>query len=629
MRPARSREFLRHGAAILIPAVLLIAMLAVVAVAAEPDYQCPIYTPPKRLAAKAARAREVAYQKFAATVRQHPVAADATVPASANFIDDQVFGPIAAAGIPVARQTTDQEFLRRVMLDLTGRIPTAAQVDAFVADGSANKRNAMIDSLLGSTAYVDRWTQWWGDKFQVGSNYYNLISITSRNLFYFFLRDMVERDRPYNEFAAQIISASGDSLVNGPVNYLVRADQQGDPIQDSWDALTNNITTNFLGVQTQCISCHNGRGHLEPINLFLVVRNRTDFWRQSAFVSRLNFGQQAVDPYGVSARMIMEDGGGGGYSTTVPSSNPGPRPPRTGGPYQPVYMFSGATLASNNWRIELANLVNNDRQFARAAVNYLWAELFTVGIVDPPDNWDLARIDPNNPPAASTGFGLQPSNPALLEALTSEFISSGYSLKHMIRLMVQSNAYQLSSVPPDGWQAIYDSYYAKHISRRMTAEQIYDAVITATGTSTPMYVEGFTSPLTYAGQLPDITEPRSDGNITYFLSQFGRGDWNSTPRNSTSTVLQVLFLMNDNQINARTFASRDGSRSTRVATLLASNLSEAEMVRQLFISTLGRNPTADETAALQKDRGSRASLEDWLTDVQWALLNKLDFLFNY
>src|SRR5205823_5904289 len=100
----------------------------------------------------------------------------------------------------------------------------------------------------------------------------------------------------------------------------------------------------------------------------------------------------------------------------------------------------------------------------------------------------------------------------------------------------------------------------KHIPRRMTAEQIYDAVTSATGTATPMYVEGFSSPLLFAGQLPDTTEPRSDGNITNFLSQFGRGDWFNQTRNSTSTVLQVLFLMNDTQINARTFASRDGSR---------------------------------------------------------------------
>ena len=144
-----------------------------------------------------------------------------------------------------------------------------------------------------------------------------------------------------------------------------------------------------------------------------------------------------------------------------------------------------------------------------------------------------------------------------------------------------------------------------------------------------MYVEGFDRPLMYATQLPDTTEPRSDGTITNFLNQFGRGDWVSSPRNSTSTVLQVLFLMNDNQILSRSLASRDGSRSTRVAKLLASNVTEDEMLRQIFLSTLGRDATAAEKAVLQRNRASRASREDWLVDVQWALLNKLDFLFNY
>jgi hypothetical protein len=611
------------------PALALIA-LVVSLVASEPDYHCPVYAAPQRLADRERLGRQAAYQNFsrAAAVKRRAVRS-AAVPQSANFIDDFLFQKIASDGIPVAPPTTDQEFLRRITLDLTGRIQSAAQVDAFVADPSADKRTKMIDSLLGSTAYVDRWTQWWGDKFQVGSNYYNLISITSRNLFYFFVRDMVERDRPYNEFAAQVISSAGDSLATAPVNYLVRAYQQGDPIQDSWDAITNNITTNFLGVQTQCISCHDGRHHLEPINLFLLAHQRTDFWKQSAFVSRLNFGQESVNAGGASNRLILADGPAGGYTAQVPSNNPGQRPPRKGGPYKPVYIFTGSAPASSNWRTELANLITNDRQFARAAVNYLWAELFSVGIVDPPDNWDLARLDPAHPPDPSTGFALQPSNPALLEALATEFINSGYSLQHMIRLMVTSNAYQLSSRPPDGWQSIYSSYFAKHIPKRMTAEQIYDAVTAATGTATPMYVEGFDTPLMYAGQLPDPTEPRTDGNIQYFLSQFGRGDWFNQPRNSTSTILQVLFLMNDNQINARTFASRDGSRSTRVATLLASNLSEDEMVRQLFLSTLGREATDDEKAALQANRALRTSREDWLTDVQWALLNKLDFIFNY
>ncbi len=605
------------------------AALAISATAGEPDYHCPIYAAPQRLADQVRIARQVEFHRFSRAAQKQAERPAVAIPSSVNFIDDYIFGKIAADGLPVAPPTTDQEFLRRIMLDLTGRIPTAAQVDAFVTDSTADKRNAMIDSLLGSSAYVDRWALWWGNKFQVGSNYYNLVSITSRNRFYFYLRDMVERDRPYNEFAAQMITAAGDSLTNAPVNYLVRGYQPGDPIQDTWDAITNNITTNFLGVQTQCVSCHNGRAHLEPINLYLLARNRTDFWQQSAFFSRLNLGQEPVNAFGASARLIVSDRGAGGYSSTVPSNNPGPRPPRKGGPYTPAYMFTGATPSTGDWRAELANLITSDRQFARATVNYLWAELFSVGIVDPPDNWDLARIDPKTPPPASSGFALQPTHPELLEALADEFISSGYSIRHMISLMVRSNEYQLSSRPPDGWKTAYSAYFAKHIPRRLTAEQIYDAVTTATGTATPMYVEGFDAPLMYAAQLPDTTEPRSDFNVTNFLSQFGRGDWFNAPRNSTSTILQALFLMNDNQINARTFASRDGSRSTRVATLLASNLSEDEMVRQLFLSALGRGPTDDERAAMQRNRASRGSREDWLSDLQWALLNKLDFLFNY
>jgi hypothetical protein len=176
---------------------------------------------------------------------------------------------------------------------------------------------------------------------------------------------------------------------------------------------------------------------------------------------------------------------------------------------------------------------------------------------------------------------------------------------------------------------LYETYFAKHIARRLTAEEVFDAVNIATGTETPMYVEGFAKPLMYATQLPDTTEPRSDFNVTYFLSQFGRGDWFNAPRNSSSTILQVLFLMNDNQIMARTLASRDGSRSTRVARLLGTNMSEDAMVRELFLATLGREPSAADQTVLQRGRAARTSREEWLSDLQWALLNKLDFLFNY
>lgn len=590
------------------------------------DLHCLVYTDAARRADQAAILRQREFQEFRRTQKNLRTRLPATqINPRANFIDEFIFGAIESDRIPVARMTDDYEFLRRAMLDLTGRIPSASQVDAFVNDSTAGKRTALVNQLIGSPEFVDKWTTWFGDLFQVTSNYYNLIGIASRNNFYRYLRDFVQRDRPYNTFVTELITASGDSLTNAPANYAVRAYQVGDPVQDTLDTFSYNITTTFLGVQTQCISCHNGRGHLEAINSYLAPKKRPDFWGQAAFYSNVSYQQVATTAFGSSNHLIIEDRPGSGYTAQVPASNPGQRPPRYGGPYKPVYLFDGSRPKTTNWRAEAARFITNDRQFARAAVNYLWAAFFNMGIVDPPNNWDLARVDPNNPPDS---MPLQISNPGLLEALTTEFINSGYSVRHIIQLIATSNTYQISSQPPDGWKDVYDSYFAKHLSRRLTAEEIYDAVITATATQTPMYIEGFDTPLYYAMQLPDPSEPKTDNNIRYFLSQFGRPDWFNTPRTATSTILQVLFLMNDNQVNARTFASRAGSRSTRVATLLASSQSQDEMIRQLFLSTIGRPPTAAENAALQRNRPAEL-LEDWLADVQWALLNKIDFLFNY
>ena len=613
-----NREYLRYIA----------VAVTILMPASGQDLHCLVYTGAARKADQEIVRRQREFQQFKALNRKSPPRAASQVSSvvpRANFIDNFIFRDIEADRIPVARLTNDYEFIRRAMLDLTGRIPAPDQVDAFAGDSNVNKRTNLINKLIVSQEYVDKWTMYFGDKFQVGSNYYNFIQQEGRNKFYRYLRDFIERDRPYNAFVTEMISASGDSLINSPVNYVARAYQIGDPVQDTFDTFSYNITTTFLGVQTQCISCHNGRGHLEPINLYLTGKRRPDFWGQAAFFSRMNVTTFAASAYGPTAYATVEDRDGGGYTSAVPATNPGQRPLRYGGPYMPSYIFNGAKPATTNWRAELAGMVTHDRQFAKATVNYLWAAMFNLGIVDPADNWDLGRVDPENPPDT---LPLQVSHPELLEALATEFINSGFSIRHMVQLMAQSNAYQLSSQPPDGWKELYTSYFAKHLSRRLSAEEIYDAVVTATGTATPMYVQGFDKPVMYAMQLPDPTEPRGDGNIQRFLSQFGRPDWVSQPRNTTSTILQVLFLMNDYQINARAFAGRQDSRSTRVATLLASNLPQEEMIRQLFLSTIGRPPTDAETQALQRNRPT-GLLEDWLADVQWALLNKIDFLFNY
>jgi hypothetical protein len=540
---------------------------------------------------------------------------------STNLIDPYVFGKMSADGVSPASPASDAEFLRRIYLDLTGRLPTVDQAQAFLNSSDGGKRTALIDQLLGSNAYVDKWTLFYGNIFQVTSGYYNFISVQARNKFNQYLHEFVSNDRSYADVAREMITAAGDSYQTGPPNFITRGYQQSQPIQDSWDTLTDQTTVAFFGQRTLCISCHDGRGHLEQINLFLAPKKRTDFWKMSAFFARTNITFTGIDTFSRALRGVIVDRDSGNYSAWVDPNNPGPRPPRTGGPYSAAFIGTGETPATNNYRAELARMVTSNRQFARAAVNYLWSGMFVQGIVDPVNGFDMSRLDPANPPQAP--WSVQPTHPDLLEALADEFIHSNYSIKHMIRLMATSQAYQLSSKYDGAWQPVYDQYYARHITRRLSAEEVFDAVAQATMTATPMAIEGFSAPIYYAGQLPDTTEPRNDGTISNFLNNFGRGDWWNNPRNSQSSIIQVLFMMNDNSVNFRTFTGRPN----RVAYVLSQGMNDTDSINNMFLAALSRFPTSSEMNIINQNRhGTR---DQWLTDIQWVLLNKLDFLFNH
>jgi hypothetical protein len=280
-------------------------------------------------------------------------------------------------------------------------------------------------------------------------------------------------------------------------------------------------------------------------------------------------------------------------------------------------------------------MVVNDRQFARAFVNYLWAHFFRVGIVDPPNAFDLARIDPTNPPPSP--WTLQPSNPALLEALTDQFIQGGYRIRPMIRLMVQSRAYHLSSVYHGTWTSLATLDYAKSLPRRLSAEELYDAVVTATGTPIPMLVEGIPNTLYYAGQLPDPSEPRSNQGITLdsynyirdFLAAFGRGDWNLIPRDNSSNPVLALTFMNSLTVTPRTFGNTLYFGDSLVAQLAASTVSLQDAVTKISLATLGRRPTASEISTALGYALPNSSREQWFSDIQWAFLNETEFFFSH
>jgi hypothetical protein len=586
------------------------------------DRYCPAYPASQRTALLQSEGKLRAFRVFsAARGSRAKASAQSSLADEPNLIDQYTFAKMQADGVTPAAPSGDAEFVRRIYLDLTGRLPTVEQTLLFLNDGSQSKRNDLIEKLLASDPYVDKWTLFFGNLFQVTSGYYQFISIQSRNRFHDYLHDFVSADRSWADVAREFLTASGNSFTVGPANFIVRSQQQNEPIQDTWDTITDAATVAFFGQKTLCISCHDGRRHLEQIDLFLAPRKRVDFWKMSAFLSRTNIVQIPVDTNSRSWSFQITDLSSGGYTSWVDPNNPGPRPARYGGPYSPAFLLTGETPQSGSYRDEFARMITSDRQFARAAVNYLWAAMFTRGIVDPPGQWDLARIDPANPPPDP--WTLQPSHPELIEALASEFISSNYSIKHMIRLMAQSRSYQLSSSYDGTWIPAYEPYFARHLTRRLQAEEVYDAVAQATMTQIPMNPEGYSAPIYYAGQLPDPTEPRNDGTIANFLSTFGRGDWWNNPRNSSSTIVQSLFLMNDFSVNFRTFTNR----SDRVTWILGQNMGDTDAVNNLYLAALSRYPTADELDVLRSARtGSR---DQWFGDIQWALINKLDFLFNH
>lgn len=542
-----------------------------------------------------------------------------------NFIDQQIFNRMLADKVTPATKATDTEFLRRVYVDVTGRIPTPEATLTFLESADPSKRAKLIDQLLNSSAYGDQLTTFWANKFKVTRSHESIGTI-GRNTFYDWLRKSMSNDRPYNEFARELLTANGEVDTVPGTQFFARWMDVNGPVQDSWDDITDKITTTFLGYKTECISCHNGRAHLEKINLFLTRRTRNQFWQMSSWLSRMQFVRWSDDNVGFRPRVIINDRNYGSYTGSVPATNPGNRPIRINAKTDPIYLTTGETPQSGNWREEYARILTADRQFARATVNHIWAYLFGHGIVDPPDAWDFERTDPTKPPPGD--WPLQNTHPELLERLADYFIANNFQFKALFRQILNSEAYQLSSTYTGKWEPAYVKYFARHEARRLTAEELYDSLITATRTEQPMQAAGLDRVLWYANQLPDPNEPSTDFRIVDFMNNLGRGNWITIERSSEPTILGLLYSMNDSQNVNRTLGNSSAAVSSRSRILEVDSTSatDEEAIRRLFLATLSRYPSDSELATTLKFRtGARAQ---WLSDLQWALVNKLDFTFN-
>ncbi|HWB97121.1 MAG TPA: DUF1553 domain-containing protein [Bryobacteraceae bacterium] len=547
-----------------------------------------------------------------------------------NYIDELVLGKMQRDHVPHAPLSGDTEFLRRITLDLTGRLPEPEAIRKFTADQDPSKREKLIDGMMATkfglqieklrTPFIDRWAYFFGELFRNGTAQQGM----GRNMFHDYIYDSLLLNLPYNEMVEEMITAKTRSnWRDGPSNLLIRdhvdgvKDFEGINDEDSYDEMAITTTKLFLGVNLECISCHDGARHLEKINLWLAQRKRTDLWRQASFFSR----SRVFRPYSIGQEFGLLDDGTG-YDLKSKSVV---RMERYPADVSPHFLLTGEQPAQGqNWRAAYARMITSNAQFPRTIVNLIWAELMGAGIVDPPLDFDLARQDPKNPPPAP--WTLQPSNPELLDALAKDFVEHHYDLRYLIRTIVTSSTYQLSSHFEGEWKERYGSYFARHTVRRLSPEQVCDAIQSATGVFEEIPIAGTT------GKVSRVMQSRSPEDLSgeklkpmqHLLIAFGQNNRDKGEKETGGSTVQASVLMNSQFVKSRIRPSAEN----RMGKLLAHNppLSNGEIVEEMFLAFCSRYPNPEEKKAgievLEKyhDQG--------LEDLAWSLVNKAEFILN-
>ncbi len=538
-----------------------------------------------------------------------------------NFIDDYIFGRMEKDRVPHAPLASDEEFARRAWLDATGRIPAYSELTAFLNGRSPDKREKLVDHLLASDGFVDKWTYYFEDLFRAGQR-----MGPGLNLFHYWLREWLKLDRPYNEVVTDLLTGGGKTSFSVPGGLYFARDfvkAKDDPeapdaldlvnIPDTVDEFTITYSKVFLGLNLGCISCHDGRNHLEKVNVFMAAKKREDFFRQAGFYGKtrqiMNWenGAQANTEYTV-------DDLAPGYDTKSESIL---RMPRSGGSGAPRFILGGETpRPGRNERDELARLLTSHIQFSRATTNRVWAELMGFGIVEPLEDFDLGRYYAKDVPA---GWPRQATNPELLDAMAVDFQTSGYSFKKLVRRIMTSSAYGLSSNFPGEWREEYAAYHARKFVRMLSGAELHDAITMAT--SRPAKLSSGAEKVAMAQQM---SEPKKAGrDVQGFMRTFGQSNRDEMPRKTMPSSLQAMLLMQSKVVTDRVLAIG----GSRVDTLLKEVADDQALLDRLYMETLSRWPTAPEKEvalrALAKDRRRGAE------NLQWALINSPDFIFNY
>ena len=491
-----------------------------------------------------------------------------------NFIDEKLIAKWKDLGLTPSPLSSDEEFLRRIHLDAIGTLPTPAEVRAFLADKSADKRAKAIDKVIGRSEFVDFWALKWGDLLRI-----NRTALNERGMWSFhnWVRANLRDDKPIDEMVRDIITAEGSTYTEGPANYFMLARTPAD-----WAETTSQL---FLGVRIGCAKCHH-----HPFEKW----SQDDYYSMAAFFVRL--GTKASQEFGVFGREQVVYLKSTGEQTH----------PRKGGVVKSRPLDGVEVNDPIDRRVKLAEWMTaaDNPFFARNIVNRFWGYTMGRGLVEPLD--DVRATNPA-------------SNPELLDALAADFIKNKYNLKHLLRTIMNSRAYQLTSIKiPSNEADVQNVHYTRYTVRRLTAEQMADALDFATGTR-----EKYPGlPLgTRAIQLPD------SGVKSYLLDIFGRPARQITcecERTTQPNIGQALHFLNGDGLNKK-IADPTG----RIETMLKAKKTNEQIVEDLYLATLSRLPNQDEVDRAKRFIREAGNPRDGLQDLLWVLLNSREFVFNH
>jgi hypothetical protein len=490
-------------------------------------------------------------------------------PVAGSYIDKLVLAKLNKIRISPSGLCTDEEFLRRASIDITGLLPTEPEYRAFMADPAADKRAKLVDRLLARKEFSEIWAMKWAELLMVKSS--PEVSYKAMFLYYTWLTEKIASNVPLDQMIRELLSASGGTFHNPATNYY--------QIERDTLKVAENVAQQFMGIRTQCSQCHN-----HPFDRWTM----DDYYSFAAFFSQV--GRKQAEDY---RETIIFNSGGGEVNHPV------------GGRVMPPKFLGGpvADVAGKDRRVVMAQWLTSPENpyFSTSVANRVWAHFFGRGIIEPVDD-----IRVSNPA----------SNPELFQTLGKKLVEYKYDFKQLVRDICNSQAYQRST-ERNASNEQDEANFAHAIVRRISAEMLLDSVTEVTETKDKF--QGL--------PLGSRAVQVADGHTSdYFLTTFGRAPRDTVcaaEAKTEPTLSQALHLLNGPTVQSKI------AQGGVVKKLLAEVKTPPAAVESLYIRCLARKPTPEETQNLTAIVAKAENPQAGLEDVFWAVLNSREFLFNH